>query len=160
MSVHNQPASQPAMSSFPDSLTQPGDDSVPSTGSTRPFDDDGYQGYDPRLPSQRFDSIAATHFADSDSLKDSATDSPIFHNNNHNNNDTSFSAVDDAFASQPVSEIYADEAIGEDFDGGFPGSDGPILPPPTEMEPEEGFALREWRRYAFQFHFVSLIDSS
>ncbi|XP_050250741.1 clathrin light chain 2-like [Quercus robur] len=130
------------MSSFPDSFTQPGDDSVPSTGSTRPFDDDGYQGYDPRLPSQRFDSFAATHFADSDSLKDSATDSPIF----HNNNDASFSAGDDAVASQPVSEIYADEAIGEDFDGGFPGSDGPILPPPTEMEPEEGFALREWRR--------------
>ncbi|XP_022715907.1 clathrin light chain 1-like [Durio zibethinus] len=25
-------------------------------------------------------------------------------------------------------------------------SDGPVLPPPTEMEPEEGFALREWRR--------------
>ncbi|XVF27666.1 hypothetical protein REPUB_Repub14bG0128300 [Reevesia pubescens] len=25
-------------------------------------------------------------------------------------------------------------------------SDGPVLPPPTEMESEEGFALREWRR--------------
>ncbi|KAI4296702.1 hypothetical protein L6164_036640 [Bauhinia variegata] len=25
-------------------------------------------------------------------------------------------------------------------------SDGPVLPPPTEMEPEEGYALREWRR--------------
>ncbi|XVF87513.1 hypothetical protein PTKIN_Ptkin18bG0126100 [Pterospermum kingtungense] len=25
-------------------------------------------------------------------------------------------------------------------------SDGPVLPPPTEMEPDEGFALREWRR--------------
>ncbi|KAJ7946960.1 Clathrin light chain [Quillaja saponaria] len=25
-------------------------------------------------------------------------------------------------------------------------SDGPVLPPPTEMEPEEGRALREWRR--------------
>ncbi|KAE8686685.1 Clathrin light chain 1 [Hibiscus syriacus] len=24
-------------------------------------------------------------------------------------------------------------------------SDGPVLPPPTEMEPEEGFVLREWR---------------
>lgn len=32
-----------------------------------------------------------------------------------------------------------------DSDGVFV-SDGPILPPPTEMEPEEGYALREWRR--------------
>ncbi|KAJ6370697.1 hypothetical protein OIU77_001243 [Salix suchowensis] len=31
-------------------------------------------------------------------------------------------------------------------DAGFFVSDGPILPPPTEMEPEEGFTLREWRR--------------
>ena len=48
--------------------------------------------------------------------------------------------------SQPVSEIYADEVIGEDFNGGFPRSDGSISPPPMEMELEEGFALREWRR--------------
>ena len=86
--------------------------------------------------------FAATHFANSDPLKDSATDSPIF----HNNNDTSFFAGDDAFMSQPVSEIYADEVIGEDFNGGFPRSDGSISPPPMEMELEEGFALREWRR--------------
>ena len=32
------------------------------------------------------------------------------------------------------------------FDGGFGGSDDPILPAPSEMLPEEGFALREWRR--------------
>ncbi|KAM1028906.1 hypothetical protein ACFX13_042215 [Malus domestica] len=52
------------------SFAQPEDDSVSITGSTRPFDDDGYLGYDPRLSSQRFDS-----FVDSESLKDSATDS-------------------------------------------------------------------------------------
>ncbi|KAF3954745.1 hypothetical protein CMV_019954 [Castanea mollissima] len=82
----------------------------------------------------------------SNPLKDSATDSPIFHNSNHNNNDTYFFAGDDAFASQPVSEIYADEAIDEDVDGGFLGSDSLISPSLMEMELEEGFALREGRR--------------
>ncbi|XP_009344669.2 clathrin light chain 2 [Pyrus x bretschneideri] len=118
------------------SFAQPEDDSVPTTVSTRPFDDDGYLGYDPRLPSQRFDS-----FVDTESLKDSATDSPIFHG----------SAVGDAFATQPASEAFSPQSIyaesnGQGFDGGFGGSDDPILPPPSEMLPEEGFALREWRR--------------
>ncbi|TQD98673.1 hypothetical protein C1H46_015730 [Malus baccata] len=96
---------------------------------------DGYLGYEPRLSSQRFDSSV-----DSESLKDSATDSLIFHG----------STVDDAFATQPASEafspplIYA-ESNGRCFDGGFGGSDDPILPAPSEMLPEEGFALREWR---------------
>lgn len=35
--------------------------------------------------------------------------------------------------------------IGADADGIF-ADDGPVLPPPGEMYPEEGFALREWRR--------------
>ncbi|KAM1041091.1 hypothetical protein TB1_029655 [Malus domestica] len=38
------------------------------------------------------------------------------------------------------------ESNGQGFDGGFGGSDDPILPVPSEMLPEEGFALREWRR--------------
>lgn len=128
-------------SELSDSFTQPADDSVPTAGSTRPFDDDGYIGYDPRLSSQRFDSLAATNFVDSESFKDSATDSPIFHG----------STADDVFATQPVPEtpsppsIYA-ESNGKGFDGEFGASDGPILPPPAEMEPEEGVALREWRR--------------
>ena len=85
--------------------------------------------------------FAATHFANSNPLKDLAIDSSIFHNN-----DTSFSTGDDVFASQPISKIYTDEVIGKEFDGRFPRSDGSILLPPMEMEPEEGFALKEWRR--------------
>ncbi|KAK9283080.1 hypothetical protein L1049_011309 [Liquidambar formosana] len=148
-------------SSFDDSFPQPGDDSRPAA-STRPFDDDGYLGYDPRLPSQRFDSFS--NFADSESVKDSAAgDSPIFNGNNN-----SYAAGDDVFTSQPISETpspppiyvssggfgadptefssYSPEANGKEFDGDFGGSDGPILPPPSELQPEEGFALREWRR--------------
>ena len=65
--------------------------------------------------------------------------------------------VDDVFSTQTVSEtssplpIYSGgffdfslEQNGKDFDGGFGGSDGPILPPPSKMQSEEGFALREW----------------
>jgi hypothetical protein len=31
---------------------------------------------------------------------------------------------------------------------------GPVLPPPTEMQPEPGFALREWRRWLFKHNFL------
>ncbi|XP_062166789.1 clathrin light chain 2-like [Alnus glutinosa] len=123
-------------------------------GSTRPFDDDGYIGYDPRLPSQRFDSFS--NF-DAESVKDSAAgdSSPIFASSQ------SYSSGNDVFSSQPVLEDLSPPSVyataggfsefspgqnGEGFDGGFDSLDGPILPPPAEMQVEEGFALREWRR--------------
>ena len=39
---------------------------------------------------------------------------------------------------------FSENGIGIN-DGVF-NSDGLVLPPPTKMEPEEGFALHEWRR--------------
>ncbi|GLT89170.1 hypothetical protein SLE2022_071650 [Rubroshorea leprosula] len=96
------------MSTFPDSFTQPGDESVVSV-----LHDDGYGGYG---GSHGLDSITN----DSGSVKDSAND---------------------IFESQPSIQSNMVE-----FDGEFGESDGPTLPPPFEMEPEEGFAIREWRR--------------
>ena len=60
----------------------------------------GHRSNNPIIkPSQRFASFTITHFTNFDPFKDLAIDSPIFHNNNHNNNDTSFSVRDDEFAS-------------------------------------------------------------
>ncbi|CAK9173569.1 unnamed protein product [Ilex paraguariensis] len=129
-------------SSVTDSFDQLGGDSL--AGTTRPFDD-GYLGYDPRLPSQRFDSFS--NFADSESVKDSVVDdSPIF---------TSQSIPDTpspppvyvsggGFGSDPP-EFYP-ESNEMPFESDYVASNGPILPPPAELAPEEGFALREWRR--------------
>ncbi|KAL2337798.1 hypothetical protein Fmac_012244 [Flemingia macrophylla] len=41
---------------------------------------------------------------------------------------------------------FSPQQDGEGVDAGFVVSAGPILPPPTDMASEEGFALREWRR--------------
>ena len=120
--------------------------------SSRPFDDDGYSGYDPRLASQRFESYS--NF-DADSVKDSVGGSPPMFGNK------SYGTGDDVFVSQAMPETpspppiygtgggysaFSPEQNGEGFNGQFRGLDGSILPSPAEMEPEEGFALREWRR--------------
>lgn len=67
-------------------------------------------------------------------------------------------SVDDVFAA-PSSD-YGGYSNGDDVFGSNGGHDGPILPPPSEMESDEGFALREWRRldlifFLFRFRFTS-----
>lgn len=61
---------------------------------------------------------------------------------------------DDASESVPQVSAQVDDSINDDvfaapssdYGGYSNGDDGPILPPPSEMETDEGAALREWRR--------------
>ncbi|KAI9083764.1 hypothetical protein K1719_034232 [Acacia pycnantha] len=118
------------------------------SSSNRPFDDDGYVGFDHRFQSQPLDSFS--NF-DANSAGDS---SPMF-------GSQSYAAGDDIFSSHPVPEApsppsiysaaggysaFSPEQSVKDLEGDFSSSNGPIFPPPVEMESEVGFALREWRR--------------
>ncbi|GKV35997.1 hypothetical protein SLEP1_g44184 [Rubroshorea leprosula] len=70
---------------------------------SRPFDNDGYIGYDPRLSPQRFDSFSNFYAG---SVKDSVCDSsPIF-------SSQSYSSRDDVFVSQPLLETPSPPPIG------------------------------------------------
>ncbi|GMJ12148.1 clathrin light chain 2 [Hibiscus trionum] len=114
------------------------------------FDDDGYLGYDPRLASHQ------SHSLDADSVKDSVPDSlPMSNNQSHGTGDDIFSSqsMPETPSPPPIygsgggHSAFSSEQNGEGVNGDqFGGSYGPVLPPPAEMEPEVGSALREWRR--------------
>ncbi|XP_068645453.1 clathrin light chain 2-like [Aristolochia californica] len=154
------------MSSF-DTFSNDGDDVRSSTA--RPFDDDGYIGYDPRLPSQRYESYSAfpddpqdvldelpqsdyhsgfgnddeipVHHVSAPSMDDSVPPSPEMYGFN--------SAPEEptpAYSPPPFDSIPQTNGNYGELDEGIFSTDGPVLPPPTEMQPEEGFAFREWRR--------------
>ncbi|XP_059671086.1 clathrin light chain 2-like [Cornus florida] len=148
------------MSSF-DTYSHDGEES--NMAPARSFDDDSYIGYD----SQRFDE---SYFGASDEGHyTAASDPPPYHGGGFTVDEEvvvdhvshsvqspetyAFGSDPDPnysqsspFTSVPISNGNGKAYdIGEDADGFF-SSDGPMLPPPTEMQPEEGFAIREWRR--------------
>ncbi|KAG9441001.1 hypothetical protein H6P81_016855 [Aristolochia fimbriata] len=163
------------MSSF-DSFSNDGDEVRSS--STRPFDDDGYIGYDPRLPSQRYESYSGfpddhkdvldeppqadyhsgfgndgeipVHHVSAPSMDDNTPPSPEMYGfHSAPEEPTAGYGTVPEYSPSPFDSMPETNGNGKaygELDEGIFSTDGPVLPPPTEMQPEEGYALREWRR--------------
>lgn len=113
----------------------------------RSFSEDGY---DNRGPSQGFDAYSAFYDESKDSIEPDDR-SPAFRPR------PASSFGEDEFPDHQAPDFSTfspgSNAIGKNFAatpdlGGSldDSSNGPILPPPAEMQPDEGFMLREWRR--------------
>lgn len=58
-----------------------------------------------------------------------------------------FDGQEPGYSQSPFDPVHVENGNGNGYsDDGVFTTDGPILPPPTDMAPEEGFAFREWRR--------------
>ncbi|XP_038714430.1 clathrin light chain 1-like [Tripterygium wilfordii] len=143
-----------------DDLTNQSQDHHVPSPTTRPFDDDGY---DPRLPSQRYNSSFSPADDFSADLPPASTglniDAPNGNSStpNYGNENPHSPEVYGFGVTTPnpdyvtpfessAGEANGNDGGGGDDYGGFFASEGPVLPPPSEMEPEEGAAFREWRR--------------
>ncbi|XP_020222493.1 clathrin light chain 2 [Cajanus cajan] len=98
------------------------------------------------------------HFAASDTFSGyadystfSADDIPVDHAAPPSPEIFGFTDPDPGYSQSPFEPVHGVENGNENgTDNGYGNgvfvSDGPVLPPPGEMEPDEGYALREWRR--------------
>ncbi|RZS17858.1 hypothetical protein BHM03_00050061 [Ensete ventricosum] len=164
------------MSSAFDAFSNDGDAEVVmgESAASRPFDD-GYLGYDPRLPSQRFDAFSSYSPAD-DADHDPAMDHspgfpvdvasggsgavfgfdtddvPVHRHHAAVGGGDSIPASPEGYgfssgaSSFTVPLANGTPAYGVEENGEIFTSDGPILPDLDQMQREEGFGLREWRR--------------
>ncbi|XP_044461086.1 clathrin light chain 1-like [Mangifera indica] len=124
------------MSSSFDTFSMESQDQIHSTNS-HPFNDDlEYSNYGSYSNFSGPDNFSTDH---GDVAVDHVQSPEIFGYDN----------PEPGYSQSPFESVHVENGNGNgygDSDDAVCASDGPILPPPMEMEPEEGFALREWRR--------------
>lgn len=132
------------MSSF-DSFGMEGEE-IHAANHHRPFeDDDEFSGYGAYSSFSGNNQHSSSGFPgeESDVTVDHVAESPDIFGFGSSDPNPSYSQ------SPFSSSVHVENGNGNGYGAGSDNvfeSDGPVLPPPTEMEPEEGFALREWRR--------------